>query len=615
MSQARDRDVVLAMARGAQAAVERSRERLNDLNVYPVPDGDTGSNLAATARELVSALDADPADDRERLAAAATRAALMGASGNSGAILSQIVRGLATLGGCDPIDTGALARSLRAASDAAYRPVQQPIEGTMLTVIRVMAEEGERSAELGIELDAALDRVLEAGAAAVEQTRDMLDVLHDAGVVDAGAAGLVELARGAVAGLRGEAVEPPQAAIERPLSLDAVHQEESLYRYCTAFLVAGDDVDGDLLHRRLEPLGDCLLVVGETPLYKVHVHTDDPGAALSAATALGGIDRVVIADMHAQTRERTDRLEGAARLTVIEGGRDDDAGPELVMTPQNTAIVLDSTAGVPDPRREHENWRSVPLIVRFGDESFRDGIDIDPAEFYRRLRDGSHHPSTAAPAIGAWLSTFDDLADYARVLVLPISSAVSASARAATMAAAEASGPAGRVTVLDGLSVACGTALLADGVQRRLEAGTTMDELQTWFLAARAREEFLISVETLEYLRRGGRIGRVTATMGGLLDIRPLLTLTNGEVAAVGRVRRSAVFGAFERFALSRIPERGPARVGIAHAAAPERADRLVEMVRRVRPHASIDRVGEIGAVVGAHGGPGTFGLVVLPGE
>jgi DegV family protein with EDD domain len=615
MSQARDRDVVLAMARGAQAAVERSRDRLNDLNVYPVPDGDTGSNLSATARELVTALEADPADGRERLAACATRAALMGATGNSGAILSQIVRGLATLGGADRVDAGSLARALRAASDAAYRPVQQPIEGTMLTVIRVMAEESERAAQGGLELDAALDRVLAAGAAAVEQTRDMLDVLHDAGVVDAGAAGLVELARGAVAGLRGEAVEAPQAAIARPLSLDAVHREESLYRYCTAFLVSGEEVDGDDLHRRLEPLGDCLLVVGEVPLYKVHVHTDDPGAALSAATAMGGIDRVVIADMHAQSRERTDRLAEATRLTVIEGGRDDAAGPELVLTAENTALVLDSTAGVTDPRGEHENWRSVPLVVRFGDESFRDGVDIDAGEFYRRLREGSHHPSTAAPAIGAWLSAFDELEAYARVLVLPVSSAVSASARAATMAAAEAPGPAGRVTVLDGLSVACGTALLADGVQRLLERGTTMDEVRTWFHAARAREEFLISVDTLEYLRRGGRIGRVTATMGGLLDIRPLLTLTNGEVAAVGRVRRSAVFPAFERFAVSRIPEHGPARVGIAHADAPERAERLAEMVARVRPRASVDRVGEIGAVVGAHGGPGTFGLVVLPGE
>ena len=608
MNGARDREVVLAIARGAQAAVERSRERLNDLNVYPVPDGDTGSNLAATARELVGALEADPASDRARLAATATRAALMGASGNSGAILSQIVRGLAgVLGAAESVDAAALAIALRAASDAAYRPVQQPIEGTMLTVIRVMAEEAERSAEL--DLDNALDRVLDSGSDAVERTRDMLEVLRDAGVVDAGAAGLVELARGAVAGLRGHAVERPQAAIERPLTLEAVHLEESRYRYCTSFLVAGEQLDGVALRRDLEPLGDCLLVVGERPLYKVHVHTDDPGAALSAATAMGGVDRVEIADMQMQTRRRSDRLD-AARLTLIEGG-----AAAAALTVDNTALVLDSTAGLADARAEHANWRSVPLVVRFGDESFRDGVEIGPAEFYRRLRSAAATPTTAAPPVGAYLAAFEELSGYRRVIVLPISSALSASARSAGMAAEQDAGPPGRVTVLDGRSVSVGTAMLADGVQRLLERGTTMAEVVSWFDAARERLQFLVSVDTLEYLRRGGRIGRVTATMGGMLDIRPLLTLRDGEVVQAGRVRGSGIWRAFERFAAESIPEHGPVRVSIAHAAAPERAARLAELVARVRPGTPLDRVGEIGAVVGAHGGPGTFGLVVLPGE
>ena len=615
MSDVRDRDVVLAMARGASAAVERSRERLNDLNVYPVPDGDTGSNLAATAAEVAAALDADPAADRERLAAVATRAALMGASGNSGAILSQIVRGLAAvLGSAERIDAAVLARALRAACDAAYRPVQQPIEGTMLTVIRVMAEEAERSTGLG--LDEAVDRVLDAASDAVEHTPEMLDVLAAAGVVDAGAAGLVELARGAVAGLRGQAVEAPLAAIAAPLSIDAVHMEESRFRYCTAFLVAGDGIDGGALERTLQPLGDCLLVVGEPPLFKVHVHTDDPGSALSAATAIGGIDRVAIADMHAQTRERSDRLEGgAAHLTLIEGGRSERARPDGRLTAENTAIVLDSTAGLADPRSEHSNWRMVPLIVRFGERSYRDGVDIDADEFYRLLRAGGDHPTTAAPPPGAYLTAFEQLDAYAHVIVLPISSALSASSRSAQIAAADLAGPAGRVTVMDGLSASVGTALLADGIQRLLERGTTLQEIEAWFTAARDRMAFLISVDTLEYLRRGGRIGRVTATMGGLLDLHPLLTLRDGEVAQAGRVRGPRVLPAFQRFAAERIGENEPARIAIAHADAPERAARVAELVARVRPQARLERVGEIGAVVGAHGGPGTLGLVVLPGE
>ncbi|MEP6642666.1 MAG: DAK2 domain-containing protein, partial [Gaiellales bacterium] len=195
--------IALAAARGAAAAIDASRGRLNDLNVYPVPDGDTGSNLAETARELADALELTTGEGVAAVAAAAKRAVLMGASGNSGAILSQIVGGFADVVGSAPtLDAPTLARALRSASDAAYRPVQLPIEGTMLTVIREMAEAAE--SQTGAELDAAIDEVLATAARSVVRTQSMLEVLREAGVVDAGAAGLVEFCRGAVAGARGE---------------------------------------------------------------------------------------------------------------------------------------------------------------------------------------------------------------------------------------------------------------------------------------------------------------------------------------------------------------------------------------------------------------------------
>ena len=268
--------IALAAARGAAAAIDASRGHLNDLNVYPVPDGDTGSNLAETARELADGLESVTADGVAPVAAAAKRAVLMGASGNSGAILSQIVGGFADVVGAAPaLDSHTLARALRSASDAAYRPVRLPIEGTMLTVIREMAETAEQQA--GADLDVAIDEVLAAAARSVVRTQSMLAVLRDAGVVDAGAAGLVEFCRGAVAGARGEHIHAPLEAIDRPLSIEAVHQEESQYRYCTSFLLEGDAIDRDRLERQLVEMGDCLLVVGEAPMCRVHLHTDDPG--------------------------------------------------------------------------------------------------------------------------------------------------------------------------------------------------------------------------------------------------------------------------------------------------------------------------------------------------
>jgi DAK2 domain fusion protein YloV len=280
---------------GARAAIEAHRRRIDDLNVYPVPDGDTGTNLTLTVRAIDEALQKDGPEDRPGLAHEISRAALMGARGNSGVILSQIVRGA-----CDALaESDDLARAFRSASDAAYRAVKKPVEGTMLTAIRSMADASEHGGDLAT--------IIARGDDTVAQTRDMLPVLKEAGVVDAGAAGLVEIVRGIQAALTGEALPPPPE-LEQDIGIDAIHQELSRYRYCTVFVVEGETLDADDLEAELERIGDSLLVVGDPTALKVHVHTDDPGRALSLGVARGIVGGVEIANMHAQTLEREDRL-------------------------------------------------------------------------------------------------------------------------------------------------------------------------------------------------------------------------------------------------------------------------------------------------------------------
>jgi fatty acid kinase len=306
-------ETVRELVRAASASLERSRQRIDDLNVYPVPDGDTGTNLALTVRGIVEALEASRAADRRTLTHETSRAALMSARGNSGVILSQIVRGAAeVLGAATGIDSQTIASAVRAAGDEAYRAVRKPVEGTMLTVIRELAEEAEAAAPTHDppELMRALVR---RGEEAVARTQEQLDVLREAGVVDAGGAGLVELVRGLAAAVAGEELpEPPPA---EKISLDAVHQEPSRYRYCTTFVIEGDDLDAAALEKKLERLGDSLLLVGDSSALKAHVHTDDPGAALSLGTASGTIEGVEIADMRRQTEQREERL-----LAALPGG-------------------------------------------------------------------------------------------------------------------------------------------------------------------------------------------------------------------------------------------------------------------------------------------------------
>ena len=302
-----DRDSVLRVVQGAVDALDRSRERIDDLNVYPVPDGDTGTNLALTARAVLDALEASTAADRRALARETTRAALMGARGNSGVILSQIVRGIAeSLAEEGAIEGAAVARALRGGSDAAYRAVRKPVEGTMLTAIRTLADAAEaESSRPAAEL---LELLVARGEQAVVRTQQQLDVLREAGVVDAGAAGLVELLRGVASVVGGRPL--PEAPPVEKATVEAAHQELSRFRYCTTFVIEGD-LEPDGLEAEFERLGDSLLVVGDESALKVHVHTDDPGVALSIGTRVGAIENVEIADMHRETQERERRLLAA----------------------------------------------------------------------------------------------------------------------------------------------------------------------------------------------------------------------------------------------------------------------------------------------------------------
>src|SRR6266545_1262327 len=292
-----ERSAVLELVRAAETVLERNRARLDDLNVYPVPDGDTGTNMLLTVRAVADTLAGEGVETRPELAREVAHAALLGARGNSGVILSQIVRGAAdVLGDAEEVDSATLAQALRRAADEAYAAVREPVEGTILTAIGALAEEAEAHADAG--LKDLVSELVRRGDEAVEETREQLEVLRQAG--------LVEIVRGLAAHLAGEPL--PEAPEAEPLAPEAVHLGVSRFRYCTVFVVEGEALDAAALERGLAPLGDSLLVVGDSSALKAHVHTNDPGAALRVGTALGDLERVEIANMYVQTAQREERL-------------------------------------------------------------------------------------------------------------------------------------------------------------------------------------------------------------------------------------------------------------------------------------------------------------------
>jgi DAK2 domain fusion protein YloV len=441
-----DLERVRALVGAALASLEASRGRIDDLNVYPVPDGDTGTNLTLTVRAVAEAVGSAEPGERPALAHEVARAALMGAKGNSGVILSQMVRGAADVlaESTNGIDPRLAARALRGASDAAYRAVGRPVEGTMLSVVRELAEEAERRAEEPTALGDLLVGLVRSGEEAVARTPEQMELLREAGVVDAGGAGLVELLRGIAAAVAGAPV-PESPATAEPAHVEAIHLEPSRFRYCTVFVVEGEGLDRDELEERLEPLGDSLLVVGDETALKVHVHTDDPGAALSLGTAAGTIEGVEIANMHEQQEQRERRLEASSAEPATPGG--------------NRGLSL-----VPKPR-----VHSGVVAVVAGDGNRRLFASLAEAVGTIRIVEGGQ---TANPSTAELLSALEELAAD-EAIILPNNANVRL---AAEHAAGEVDRPA---AVVPTVSIPAGLAALVsyDGARGAEENAAEMNEV------------------------------------------------------------------------------------------------------------------------------------------
>jgi DegV family protein with EDD domain len=277
------------------------------------------------------------------------------------------------------------------------------------------------------------------------------------------------------------------------------------------------------------------------------------------------------------------------------------------LTAANTAIVVDSTADFPEAQERFPNWRMVPLYVRFGDQSYRDYVELGPEAFYARLRAAAELPTTSQPTPGDFLAAYEQLAGYDRVYSLHISAKLSGTFESARTAAAELGD---RVRMVDTETASAAITMLGLAIQRRLERGTTDEEIADLVERYKHEHRLLFTVDTLEFLAKGGRIGRAAKFAGQMLHIKPILTIDDGEVLPLKRVRGSqkAMQEFVSEFTEGSTDEPG-LRVGIAHADAPARAEALVKMVRDLRPQAEIETVTTLGAVVGTHAGPGTVGF------
>ncbi len=278
------------------------------------------------------------------------------------------------------------------------------------------------------------------------------------------------------------------------------------------------------------------------------------------------------------------------------------------LSSETTAVVLDSTADLPNPAERHPSWRLVPLYVRFGDETYRDHVELSAADFYDRLRASDVQPQSSQPTPADFERAFAELDGFERILCVLISGKLSGTAESARLAAQATDDE--RVTVIDSGSVSGGVVMLADAIQRRLDRGTTDEEVAELVERFKREASILFTVDTLDYLVRGGRVGKAAGLAGQLLSVKPILAIREGEVEPLRRIRgRAKALAELVRLFEEGTEDDPALHVGVAHADAAAELATLVARIRELRPQAQLDFEAPLGPVIGTHGGPGTIGL------
>jgi len=576
---------------GAATALLDARARLDDANVFPVADGDTGTNMAATLAEAVA--DCGPEPHAGRLLASLATAALAESRGNSGIILAQFLDGFAApLTDDAAMDTRALAAAARRGAQSARSAVAAPVEGTVLTVMDTWAAALASTAP-DTPVPTALAAALGIAEAALAATPAKLKVLADAGVVDAGADGFVCLLRGFSAALAMPPRANPRLAAADALAAppDAGHHPahaptQPNFRWCTEIVLEDATASSEQLRTALADLGDSLITAGRPPRLKVHLHTNEPHRAAARLRAHGRLGRQKVEDM---------RLQYAAHHSP--------AAP--------VGLVTDSGCDLPEPLRERFQIHEVPLTIQWGPHQYIDGRTLTAADFYRLQGELPEHPTTSQPPPGRFERLYADLlGSHESVLSLHLSGRLSGTLGAARLAA-ERTGQ-GRVHCVDSHQLSAGLGLIVLGTAEALAAGA--DALAATAAARRLAERtrIFVAVPHVALLVRSGRVRPGIARLARWSGLKPLVSVGGSGKSGLSGAAFSAA--GLERQLLARLrreARRRPAlRWAVVHAGAAQAAARLADNATVALGRAPA-YVMETSPLLGIHAGIGSVALAV----
>jgi len=579
----------LRLNRALKAGILRllsRQEHLNKINVFPVPDGDTGTNLALTMSAVLGALQKSPDAHAGQMLTRVADAALDGARGNSGAILAQFFLGLGDrLGHLGRLSPDDFADGVHGGAEYARESLSEPREGTILTVLTDFAHALQQARRDGLrDFRGLLQRGVQAAQESLERTRFQLEALRRANVVDAGAQGFVELIAGVTDYLESGSDEDPNvqsaAVLDAGAEITAGQEEGLAHRYCTECIVTGHDVDRRHLREELAVLGSSLVVAGLHDKVRVHVHVNDPAEVFRIAARYGTVSAEKADDMQ--------RQQHSAHLT----GR-------------QVAVVTDSAADIPDDEMDRLGIHMVPVRLHFGAHSYLDKVGITSEEFYAELQRNPEHPKTSQPPPGDFRRQFEFLAShYPSVLSLNLSRQVSGTCGAAETAATRVTTH-GKVRVVDSMNASVGQGLLAMYAAECAERGWPLERIVSAVEAMRSRTLTFGLVGSLEYGVRGGRLPRWVKSVADALQLMPILHADRrGRVTGGGVLfGRHRLREKFARFVRRRMRATTRYRVLVGHANCASDGEWLLGQLQG--ENVVYGRVVPLGSALGVHGGPG----------
>lgn len=576
--------------------IGRMQDHLNKINVFPVPDGDTGTNMAHTMTHVSNGLSHLQDRSIATVSHAMAQSALMGAQGNSGAILAQFFHGFAEgVKGKWKLTTAAFAAAVQRAKKASFEALSEPRDGTILTVISDWANYIENAAHKTEDFVELLKKGLLKAKQSLAETPKKLEVLKKAGVVDAGAQGFVHLLEGIVNFI-------DRGRIERIFHRQTDHQpvvtyvnlaeveSEIKFRFCTECMITAPKIDRVNLRLELKDLGDSLIVAGGDDRARIHIHTNSPDAVFDVIFGYGEISERKIDDMIKQHGD----IYSTTKMGTI-------------------AIVTDSSCDLPYNFIKENHIHVIPLKLIFGDQTYLDKVNISPIEFYDKLVTSPHHPKTSQPAVADVLNVYKQvLPQYDSILSIHLPRAVSGTFQ--TIEKAVQMSGSDKITCIDGKGISGALGLVVMEAVEAIKSGLSLEQVKQRIQESIENIKIFIMLPTLKYLVKGGRISKPKGLIAKILGLNPIVSFDkDGRVVLAAKAfgKKSAMKKTL-KIAKKQIQRYKRVKFIVAHANAYARALWYVDQLKKLFDVKDDIPIVDAAPVLGVHAGPGTAGFAFI---